>query len=343
MSFDQSVQRIGFACKYMHPVRELSAAQIKDIERAYNGTTTTKAFLEKQTPTKARDKLLDVVRTNLQSYRKLVKYVSELEPPLRMLRLSSDVLPFYTEPTWGLFYKDPQVAQMIEKELKSIGDIARENDVRLSMHPGQFTVLASNRFTIVQNSIAEMEYHADVASMMGYGKEWQDFKINVHISGANGPAGIKDILPKLSLRLHMMLTIENEEITWGLGDILELENDVALVLDVHHHWVHSNEYLDVQDDRVQRVIASWKGVRPTMHYSVSKDDVVRSRQTLDVLPDRNVLKAAGAKTRELRAHSDTMWHPLVNQYAKSFWPHFDIMVESKFKNLSARQLWESFK
>ena len=51
------------------------------------------------------------------------------------------------------------------------------------MHPGQFVVLASVTPDIVERSIAEFEYHANLIRWMGYGKVFQDFKCNVHISG----------------------------------------------------------------------------------------------------------------------------------------------------------------
>ena len=41
-----------------------------------------------------------------------------------------------------------------------------------------------------------------------YGKTFQDFKINVHISGRRGPQGIIDILPRLTPEARNTLTIE---------------------------------------------------------------------------------------------------------------------------------------
>ena len=69
--------------------------------------------------------------------------------------------------------------------------------------------------------------------------------------------------------------IENDENSWGLDASLELEKHLALVVDIHHHWVHSaGEYIQPNDDRIKRVIDSWRGVRPTCHYSISREDVI---------------------------------------------------------------------
>jgi UV DNA damage repair endonuclease len=94
--------------------------------------------------------------------------------------------------------------------------------VRLSFHPGQFCVLASESNEIVERSIEEFEYHADMARWMGYGKTFQDFKINVHISGRKGPAGIQSALKRLSPEARNCITIENDEMTWGIDASLEL-------------------------------------------------------------------------------------------------------------------------
>ena len=44
------------------------------------------------------------------------------------------------------------------------------------------------------------------------------------------------------------------------------------MLDIHHHWIRAEEYIQANDDRVKRVIDSWRGVRPTLHYSYSRDE-----------------------------------------------------------------------
>ena len=75
-----------------------------------------------------------------------------------MVRLGSDVLPVYTEPTWSYFWRKPDVRQYCERHFPNVGAKARELGVRLSMHPGQFTVLASDNPDIVERSIEEFEY-----------------------------------------------------------------------------------------------------------------------------------------------------------------------------------------
>ena len=206
------------------------------------------------------------------------------------------------------------------------------------MHPGQFTVLASDNPNIVNRSIEEFEYHADMARYMGYGKTFQDFKINVHISGRRGPEGIRDAYKRLSTEARNCITIENEENSWGLDDCLSLSDLLPIVLDIHHHWIREGEYMDPSDARVARVVDSWRGVRPTLHYSVSREDVLVGHTQI-VLPDRDQLLVEGYKKQKLRAHSDFYWNTKVNEWALSFLDTHNIMCESKGKNLASEQVY----
>jgi UV DNA damage repair endonuclease len=210
------------------------------------------------------------------------------------------------------------------------------------MHPGQFTVLASDSPDIVDRSIEEFEYHTDVIRWMGYGRQFQDFKCNVHISGRQGPAGIKDALKRLSPEARNCITIENDENKWGIDHSLELGNNLALVLDIHHHWCREGEYISATDDRFKRIIDSWRGVRPTIHYSVSREDLL-SLHSKRVRPDFRSLESQGYKKAKLRAHSDYMWNDAVNDWALEFLEYADIMVEAKCKNLASINLYKYYK
>jgi UV DNA damage repair endonuclease len=245
-----------------------------------------------------------------------------------------------TEPTWRHFWNQSDVQTYIEREFAKVGNLARSLDVRLSFHPGQFCVLASLSDDVLNRSIEEFEYHANMARYMGYGKSFQDFKINVHISGRKGPEGIKAILPKLSPEARNCITIENDEMTWGLDASLELVKEVALVVDIHHHWVHSaGEYIKPNDDRIKRVIDSWRGVRPVIHFSTSREDILVDHDK-DTMPNFAKLTEQGHKKTKLRAHSDFMWNNAVNDWALSHWEWADIQTEAKMKNLASTQLLE---
>ena len=334
------IRRIGFACKYMHPDQTQKKKLLEEIQRPLNTRSTTVQWLNRQTRDVAEQRLWDIMVHNIQSFYNLVEWVGGLPKELRMVRLGSDVLPVYTQADWSYYWKKPDVIAYCETHFAKVGELARKLDVRLSMHPGQFTVLASDNPEIVNRSIEEFEYHVDCIRWMGYGQQFQDFKCNVHISGRQGPAGIQAVLPRLSQEARNCITIENDEMSWGTEASLELEKDVALVLDIHHHWVRTGEYIQPTDDRYLRIIDSWRGVRPVIHYSVSREDLLIGHDA-DTLPNMEELLEQGFKKAKLRAHSDFMWNRAVNDWALSFRDTADIMVESKAKNLASSALLEA--
>lgn len=328
-TFDQNIKRVGFACK-------IQIAHDK-ADKKLNTTTTTLTYLNNQTKDKAVEKLWTIIHNNCEVLKRQMEWIGSLPKNQRQFRISSDLFPVYTHNDWMWFYFQPDVINYLEKHLSKVGDIARGKDVRLSFHPGQFCVLASDNNGIVDNSIIEFEYHTDIARYMGYGNKFQDFKCNVHIGGKRGPQGIIDALRKLSPEARNILTIENAEYTWGLEHSLELVDHCALVLDIHHHWIYSKgEYIEPDDNRIKVIKDSWRDVRPVIHYSVSREDVLVEHDP-DQLPDYQLLTSLGFTSTKLRAHSDYYWNTKVNEWAATHNEWADIMCESKQKNLASEQ------
>ncbi|MGN8276120.1 UV DNA damage repair endonuclease UvsE [Pseudomonas sp. SMN5] len=333
--------RIGFACQYRHPERDLSTRELKGIEGPFNPRTTTLRWMETVAPHVARDKLIEITNHNLDAQLRLIAYVADLPPTLRMLRLSSDLLPFYSHPKVRGFYQDPVVRQPLEDRFAAIGELARSADVRLSFHPGQYCVLGSDKPAVVENSIAEFEYHADMIRMMGFGRRFQDFKCNVHIAGRLGGEGIRSIWPRLSEVARNCITFENEEKTYGVDDCLQLADLAPVVLDIHHCWINENDYIAPDSPRVERILESWRGVRPTMHYSQPPESLQALGFDADQRLEMDALLKVISK-RDLYAHSAQMWNRWTNEYALLFLDRFDIMLEAKDKNLAALAFYERF-
>lgn len=331
--------RIGFACQYKHPQRDQSVSGLKLLEGPFNPRTTTLRWMDGVAPQVARDKLLEVVLHNLAAQLRLLAYVGELPPTLRMLRLSSDLLPFYSHPKVRDFYRDPGVERQLVEGFAAIGDLARSLDIRLSFHPGQYCVLGSDNPGVVENSLAEFEYHADMIRMMGYGQRFQDLKCNVHIAGRLGVEGTRATWARLSEVARNCITFENDEKTYGLDHCLQVADLAPVVLDIHHCWINENDYIDPDSPRVARVIESWRGVRPTMHYSQPPEHLQASGFDAEHKLEMEALLKVVSK-RDLYAHSDQMWNRWTNDYALQFLDRFDIMLEAKDKNLAALAFYE---
>jgi UV DNA damage endonuclease len=333
--------RIGFCCKWLDRPDQVNGLKPKDDAKQYTDLGTTVAWLNRQPRDVAEQKLWDIMVFNTEAVHRLIKKVGEQDAGLRMVRLSSNLLPVYTEPTYSYFWQRQDVRNYCEKAFSTVGATAKALDVRLSMHPGQFVVLASDNDDIVNRSIEEFEYHTDIIRWMGYGKTFQDFKCNVHISGRRGPGGIRAALNRLSPEARNCITVENEEYKYGLDDCLSLSDVVPTVLDLHHHWIRDGDYIAPTDVRISRLLDSWRGIRPALHYSVSREDLLFQPGVVleSVRPVMSTLLEAGHKKGNLRAHSDFYWNSAVNDYALSFADKFDIQCESKGKNLASFALY----
>jgi UV DNA damage repair endonuclease len=289
-------------------------------------------------PAEAEQRQWDIMNHNAAAAVRLIERVATLPPERRMVRLGSEMLQGYTEKDWKAWWQDRAIQDHLEKIFAPIGETARRLGVRLSFHPGQFCVMASDNPGIVERSIEEFEYHADMVRWMGFGKEFQDYKINVHISGRQGPEGMRRAYSKLSPEARNCITIENEEITHGIQHCLALSDIIPTVLDIHHHWVREGEYIQPQSDTCKRVIDSWRGHRPVIHYACSREDILVNHDAAQ-RPDLATLLESGHKKQKLRAHSDFFWNTAANDWALSFWQDFDIQCESKSKNLGSEQVY----
>jgi UV DNA damage repair endonuclease len=336
------IPQIGFCCKWLNDPSETGGMKVNAVDRDLNGRSTTMRWLREH-PDDADQRQWDIMNHNTAAAVKMIERVATLPEGRRMVRLGSEMLQGYTEPSWIDWWQRREIQDHCEQIFKPVGDTARRLGVRLSFHPGQFCVLASESDEIVERSILEFEYHADMARWMGYGETWHDhgFKINVHLSGKGGPAKFLQTLKRLSPEARNLITIENDEMTNGLDTTLAVAQHVALVLDVHHHWINSGEYIEPQDVRTSRVIDSWRGVRPAMHFSTSREDVLVDHDR-GVRPDLAELLARGYKKQKLRAHSDFCWNSAVNDWVLGFRDQFDIQVEAKGKNLASEQLYEQY-
>jgi UV DNA damage endonuclease len=329
------MSRVGFCCKWIDHSDECAGRKPTSESRDLNGRSTTMRWLREH-KAEAEQRQWDIMNHNARAALLLVERVGALPPHRRMVRLGSEMLQGYTHDEWIPFWQQQDVQDHCAQIFAPVGEAARRLGVRLSFHPGQFCVLASVNPGIVERSILEFEYHADLARWMGYGKTFQDFKINVHISGQQGPEGIRKAYDRLSPEARNCITIENEENTHNLETCLELADLCPIVLDIHHHWINSGEYIDPNDVRVKRVVDSWRGVRPAMHYSVSREDILVNHAR-DQRPDMATLLSLGYKKQKLRAHSDFYWNSAVNDWAATFSEQFDIQCESKGKNIASEE------
>lgn len=312
--------KLGFACKYLDA----------DIKQRFPFKSTTRTRFLSLTREEQIVLIENLARLNLTHLAGLLETLATQPEALRMMRIGSDLLPLYTVSEATPLYREflPDLLPLFRR----CGALARQHGIRLSFHPGQYSVLASDNPDVVQRAMEDVEYHALCAALMGYGKAFQDFKINIHMNGKGGFEGFRQAFGRLSPEARNMLTVENDEISCSLDDVLQAKALCPIVLDIHHHWVKENAFIQPDDARIALIKESWRGVRPVLHYSISQEGLIPTQG----YPDQHSLGVAKTK---LRAHSDFYFNPTLNDWALSF-DAFDIMCEVKMKNLASERLYD---
>ena len=311
--------KLGFACKYLDP----------QAKQPYPFKTTTRTrFLSLESAAQA-SLLAQLASHNLENQLLMLRELAQQPDALRMMRIGSDLLPLFTVPQARVIYAElmPDLQPLFTR----CGDFARANNIRLSFHPGQYSVLASDNEGVVDRAIEDVEYHALCAVAMGYGRQFQDFKINIHMNGKRGIEGFRASFQRLSPEARNMLTVENDEISCSLDDVLQARHLCPVVLDIHHHWVKEDQYIQANDARIPLIIESWRGVRPVLHYSIAQEGIIPEQG----FPHQQDLAVSKMK---LRAHADYYFNQTLNDWALSF-SDFDIMCEVKMKNLARDRLY----
>lgn len=324
--------RIGFCCTFVSPTGDAGE------QRALNMRQPTVASIARADQPAAR--LEEVILENLDVLDRQIALVARLPRLERLFRILSGFLVGWSHPVLaGIWTR--QLRQEVERRLALSGEFARRSDVRLSMHPSQHAILATHNDAALANAIHDIEEHSEIFGMLGYGGGWHPHGASVNIHGGARSAGvdaIRDSLGRLSDGARALITIENDEISFGLDDLLTVAEDVALVIDFHHHWVHSRgEWLRPEDPRLRRVEESWRGIRPLSHISVSREYLLEDHDR-DHLPDFAALEQSGLRASKLRGHSDLMWNRAVNDLVAQHLEWTDVEVEAKQKNLASAQL-----
>ncbi len=184
-------------------------------------------------------------------------------------RVNSQILPIKTHPECGYQIEDLPEAQKIIDRFQECGKFAQQHNLRTCFHPDQFVVLNSPRIDVVEKSVQELEYQAEVAEWIGADV------INIHGGGAYGDKqlALDDFargLDRLSLRVRTRLSVENDDKIFTPVDLLPIckSSGVPLVYDVHHHRCHPDE-LSVEQ-ATEMATATWNR-EPMFHISSPLD------------------------------------------------------------------------
>jgi UV DNA damage endonuclease len=180
-------------------------------------------------------------------------------------RVNSQILPIKTHPVCGYEVVDLPEGDEIVRRFRECGEFVKKHKLRTCFHPDQFVVLNSSRLGVVEMSVRELEYQAEVAEWIGADV------INIHGGGAYGDkskalADFARNLDQLSSRIRSRLTVENDDKIFTPADLLPLckATGVPLVYDVHHHRCNADEF--TVEEATKKVLATWDR-EPVFHIS----------------------------------------------------------------------------
>ena len=80
-----------------------------------------------------------------------------------MVRLSGHILSVSTEPGWIDFWQQADIQQRCQNAFRTVNEMARDLDVRLCFHSGQFCKLVGDNDDLVQRRVIQSKYPANLA------------------------------------------------------------------------------------------------------------------------------------------------------------------------------------
>jgi UV DNA damage endonuclease len=180
------------------------------------------------------DRLSTSVLHNASSLVRALEYCSK--NGIGCFRVNSRILPLKSHPELGYELKELPEFHLIMELLSECRKYSQERNIRLTFHPDQFTLLSSPKEHVTKQSIAELEYHAEMAEIIGADV------ITLHGGGAYGDKKsalerLERTIKTLPLAIRSCLALENDDRVYTPRDLLPIceKTSVPLVYDVHHH------------------------------------------------------------------------------------------------------------
>jgi UV DNA damage endonuclease len=182
------------------------------------------------------ERLLATVKSNIDCLSQILAWNRERE--IHFFRITSDLVPFASHPVCTFPWQNH-----VADELAAIGDFIAAAGTRISMHPDQFIIINSPDPRVVERSIDELMYHADLLDLMGLPAS---AKIQIHVGGLYGNPGesiarFVRTCENLDPLIRQRLVVENDDRRFTASDCLEIheQTGIPVLFDVFHHTCHN--------------------------------------------------------------------------------------------------------
>ena len=253
------------------------------------------------------NKLDKIIRLNLESLDKIIDY--NIKNNIHFYRLTSNLIPLATMEEIDFDYIDKY-----KKEYQKIGQKINKYDMRVDMHPDQFTVLNSTKKEVIDNTLEILKYHYNILNVLNIKHKYLIVHIGSNVFGKE--ASISRFINnfnKLPQYLKEIITVENDDKIFNIVDTLNLceKLNIPMTLDYHHH-ICNNNGINI-DAYYQKIFSTWKNINPKVHFSSPKNKT----------------------KKDIRSHHDYINHDDFISFIESIKHlnfNIDIMIEAKAKD-----------
>jgi UV DNA damage endonuclease len=229
-----------------------------------------RGMVKKTFESKGLSYVSELVILNLEDTIKVLKYNAKKN--IKVYRMSSDSFP------WMSHYKfiDLPNFNKIQRLLTQIGNITKENYIRVSFHPGPFNILGSERQDVVLKTIDELDKHSELMDLMGLDQTTY-YPINIHLNVTTpnhqeASNRFCENFHRLQESTKKRLTIENDDkpsqySVKMLYELVHKKIGIPIVVDSLHYSCHPDNM--TWEDTLKLGLSTWK-TKPLCHHSSSK-------------------------------------------------------------------------
>lgn len=196
----------------------------------------------------------------LQNADELVKLLDYCEAKdFKLFRLGNSFIPFLSH---NLF--EDSWLEKIKPILKETKEKISKYNTRITIHPGQYTVLNSPNEMVVKNSLKELERVFWLFDQLGINSEGT---VLIHGGGAYGDksSAIERLIKTIEKNswLKKRLALENDEKIYTANEILNICNfcSIPMVFDIYHHSLNPSSF------EAKDILKTWGNKRPKVHLS----------------------------------------------------------------------------
>lgn len=237
---------------------------------------------------------------------------------IKLFRLSSDLLP--------LCDKVPREwwdNSLLKSKYKKFGDLCRQNNIRVTFHPGQFCVLNSDHDHVIENAISDLKMHTWIFDSCEF-DESPYYAINIHAAKRDSFNKLITNIKSLPGNIKNRLTLENCETVGTVKDLFHVyeSTNIPIVFDSHHH-IFNDGGMTMQE-AFDMSCKTWHNIKPLQHLANTTPGLENGSFT------------------ERRKHSDYIHYIPKEQLNALKENTIDCEIECKKKNLSIKDMLLKF-